>query len=416
VGNTHSKTCIDTHGHAGCGGLVSSASKELVEASNYEVSQAALHRAQWAAEDAAAAKDLAISKAKYNVQHAFDGVLSKGQAGGNSQNGRPDCHGNWFCDGNNALGTTGDVWATGPGKTINQAAPALLVIVVIAGSIAICNIGSEVCAGVVLAVIGAAEENPQVLEGAADKSEALVDQQAGTVFSRFVSTFKSALSGCSFTATTTVATATGSKAIASLKVGDSVEAYDPKTGKTGSHTVTAVMAHTDPVIEHISFGTGSVDTTPNHPFFTLDRGWVDAGSLKIGDKVRTESGGSATVTGFTLDATPSTMWDITVDGAHTFFVGPSAVLVHNFCAKAAGGGGWNPPSGFRTTLPQIKALAESMGQNGKATARWIENVVKPANGLGAADNVVAGPDGELYDPAGNSLFTNISEGAYYNDR
>jgi hypothetical protein len=82
VGNTQSKTCISTHGHAGCGGLVSSASKELVEASNYVVTQAALHRAQWAAEDAAAAKELAISKAKYNIEHVFDGVLVDNKAGG----------------------------------------------------------------------------------------------------------------------------------------------------------------------------------------------------------------------------------------------------------------------------------------------------------------------------------------------
>jgi hypothetical protein len=30
-----------------------------------------------------------------------------------------------------------------------------------------------------------------------------------------------------------------------------------------------------------------------------------------------------------IDATPTTMWDLTVDGAHSFFVGQGAVLVHN---------------------------------------------------------------------------------------
>lgn len=29
------------------------------------------------------------------------------------------------------------------------------------------------------------------------------------------------------------------------------------------------------------------------------------------------------------------MWDLTVDGAHSFFVGPGAVLVHNFCPGSA---------------------------------------------------------------------------------
>jgi hypothetical protein len=144
--------------------------------------------------------------------------------------------------------------------------------------------------------------------------------------------------GESFTPTTTVATTSGAVAIAAIKVGDTVMAYDPKTGVTGPHRVSAVMAHTDPAIEHLSTDTGSVDTTPNHPFFTTDRGWVDAGSLKIGEKVRTESGGSATVTGFTVEATPTTMWDLTVDGAHSFFVGAGAVLVHNCFGELVGNG------------------------------------------------------------------------------
>ena len=44
---------------------------------------------------------------------------------------------------------------------------------------------------------------------------------------------------------------------------------------------------------------------------------------------RTESGTPATVVSFTVEATPSTMWDLTVDGAHSFFGGQGAVLVHN---------------------------------------------------------------------------------------
>jgi tetrahydromethanopterin S-methyltransferase subunit B len=136
--------------------------------------------------------------------------------------------------------------------------------------------------------------------------------------------------GQSFTPDTTVAMADGSKeAISSLKVGDSVLAYDPKTGVTAAHTVTAVMAKTDPVVEHLATDSGSIETTPNHPFFTADRGWIDAGSLESGEHLRTDSGTDAVVLGFSTSASPSTMWDITVDGAHSFFVGTGGVLVHN---------------------------------------------------------------------------------------
>jgi hypothetical protein len=89
------------------------------------------------------------------------------------------------------------------------------------------------------------------------------------------------------------------------------------------------MVHTDPATENLVTDKGSIETTPNHPFFTTDRGWVQAGSLKVGEKVRTESGGSATVVSFTVDQHPASMWDLTVDTAHSFFVGSGAVLVHN---------------------------------------------------------------------------------------
>jgi len=135
--------------------------------------------------------------------------------------------------------------------------------------------------------------------------------------------------GLSFSADTQVKTPGGETAIADLKIGDTVEAYDPKNGETGHHQVTAVMVNADPVIEHLEFDTGSIETTPNHPFFTAGRGWVLAGSLVIGEQVRTDTGHAATVTGFTLEATPSSMWDITVTDAHSFFVGSGAVLVHN---------------------------------------------------------------------------------------
>jgi RHS repeat-associated protein len=147
--------------------------------------------------------------------------------------------------------------------------------------------------------------------------------------------------GLSFSADTTVATAAGTGvAISSLRVGDKVEAYDPKSGVTAAHTVDAVMVHTDPVVEHLATDAGEIETTPNHPFFTTDRGWVEAGSLFVGEQLRTESGKAASVIGFTLDATPTAMWDLTVDGAHSFFVDSAGVLVHNQDC-----GGTNVPNG-----------------------------------------------------------------------
>ena len=171
---------------------------------------------------------------------------------------------------------------------------------------------------------------------------------------------------------TLVATPTGKTAISEIRVGDTVEAYDPRTGVTGPHTVTAVMAHTDPVVEHLVTDTGPIEPTPNHPFFTTDRGWVEAGSLAIGEQVRTESRKPATVVSFPVSATPSTMWDLPVDGAHSFFVGSGAVLVHNFnplCDFVAGKTGAAVPTSRsqlisdlqRAGWPSVPSLGKEAG-------------------------------------------------------
>jgi hypothetical protein len=54
--------------------------------------------------------------------------------------------------------------------------------------------------------------------------------------------------------------------------------------------------------------------------------------LRIGERIRTATGTDAVVASFTIDPHPANMWDITVAGAHSFFVGSGEVLVHN-CAN-----------------------------------------------------------------------------------
>jgi hypothetical protein len=135
--------------------------------------------------------------------------------------------------------------------------------------------------------------------------------------------------GCSFTPETSVSTPSGQRAISTLRVGDKVYAADPATGIKSARTVTAIMVHTDPAIEYLALDTGMVVTTPNHPFYTTDQGWVEAGDLAPGDLIATQSGSPAKVLWLRVDQEPTAMWDLTVDGVHTFFVGPGRALVHN---------------------------------------------------------------------------------------
>ncbi|HEX2912230.1 MAG TPA: RHS repeat-associated core domain-containing protein [Chloroflexia bacterium] len=143
---------------------------------------------------------------------------------------------------------------------------------------------------------------------------------------------------CSFSADTPVALANGDeKPIGDLKVGDEVLAYDQSTGSNGSYPVEAVLVHDDQAIEYITLDSNQgeqLETTPEHPFYTQDRGWVGAGDLHEGEQVRKADGSYGVVKTIRIVKRVQRMYNLTIKHAHTFFVGKLRWLVHNSCGDA----------------------------------------------------------------------------------
>ncbi|MBP5433034.1 polymorphic toxin-type HINT domain-containing protein [Ruminococcus sp.] len=136
-----------------------------------------------------------------------------------------------------------------------------------------------------------------------------------------------------FTGDTLVAVEDGQKRIDEIEVGDKVWAYDIFTGETELKEVLTVYVHDDVTeILHLHTTAGDVDTTTNHPFYVLGRGWVAAGDLKDGDEVFLIDGSTAYITGAELEqlAEPITVYNLEVADFNTYFVGDEAVLVHNY--------------------------------------------------------------------------------------
>src|SRR5262249_31368360 len=98
---------------------------------------------------------------------------------------------------------------------------------------------------------------------------------------------------------------------------------------TGTYPVTAVWVHLDPVLVDLTFDGERIETTPHHPFFTQERGWVDAGALQLGAHIRKADGSMGMLQTKTLVQRPQLMYNLTVAAAHTFFVGDGQWLVHN---------------------------------------------------------------------------------------
>lgn len=136
------------------------------------------------------------------------------------------------------------------------------------------------------------------------------------------------------------------------KVGETIDLQMPEMGVAGPARVVAIepcpefsppKAGSRPVIgkfvttnaKVIDLSIDGLDkpigTTASHPFWSLDRkGWVAAGDLKSGEKLRTQDG-SATVESVIPRAGTETVYNIEVHKNHTFFVSDAKLWVHNAC-------------------------------------------------------------------------------------
>jgi hypothetical protein len=136
--------------------------------------------------------------------------------------------------------------------------------------------------------------------------------------------------GACFSPDTLVTTKYGKKPIRDLKVGDEVLAYDEARGHTGFYPVTAVLRHNSDMIEHLVVEGERITTTPEHPFYSRERGWVAAGDLYEGEAIRKGDGSYGKVESITRIDSRQTVFNLTVATAHTYFVGEGQWLVHNY--------------------------------------------------------------------------------------
>ncbi|MFI5837254.1 LamG-like jellyroll fold domain-containing protein [Micromonospora sp. NPDC051300] len=149
--------------------------------------------------------------------------------------------------------------------------------------------------------------------------------------------------GCnSFTAETRVLMAGGgTKPISEVRVGDRVVATDPTTGRTQVRVVTALIVGTG--VKKLVQVTVDVDgkrgdrtaqltATEGHHFWVASEGrWVEAKDIRPGYVFETGDHRPATAVRLKESSEWQTVYNLTVDGLHTYYVvaGNSSVLVHN---------------------------------------------------------------------------------------
>lgn len=141
--------------------------------------------------------------------------------------------------------------------------------------------------------------------------------------------------GVCFVAGTAVLTAAGQVPIESISEGDLVYASDPETGESGYKRVVQTFVNETDELVHLQYGGTTVTTTPTHPFYQPQKGWIDAIDLRAGDILVKSNGEYVVVEAVEheLLEEPITVYNFEVEGLHTYYVGDTSVLVHNDCTK-----------------------------------------------------------------------------------
>lgn len=154
-----------------------------------------------------------------------------------------------------------------------------------------------------------------------------------------------------FIAGTPVWTRDGMKPIEEIKIGDIVLSRDEAGQQTRFSRVERVYKRQSQVLNlALQDASGNVETlgtTLEHPFHVPGRGFVAAGELEPGMLVSTASqwghpelqtvsrdndtSGFLLVKSLTLEDSPSTVYNFSVEGTHTYFVGKTQAWVHNTC-------------------------------------------------------------------------------------
>ena len=145
-----------------------------------------------------------------------------------------------------------------------------------------------------------------------------------------------------FTGDTLVWTENGTIAISEVAIGDEVYAYDAETGEAILAKVTDISVSETDELVHLTIDGELIRTTASHPFYTASGEWKAAGDLMVGDRVVTMTG-EATVEATEVEklAEAVTVYNLTVEGEHNYYVAENGVLVHNDCdvADSANKGG-----------------------------------------------------------------------------
>jgi hypothetical protein len=146
------------------------------------------------------------------------------------------------------------------------------------------------------------------------------------------------LKGKCFVAGTLVLAVSGLIPIENVRAGDKVYSFNANTQEVSKKTVEETFVRESNELVHITVNGETISSTPDHPFYVPQKGFVKAVNLRAGDILWTVNGEYVVVekVQHEIPESPVKVFNFRVADNHTYFVGNTSVGVHN--AKCGGNG------------------------------------------------------------------------------
>ncbi len=118
---------------------------------------------------------------------------------------------------------------------------------------------------------------------------------------------------------------------------------DPETGDAEYKRVLEAYINESAELVHLIIDDEEIITTPSHPFYVKDRGFVPAGELSEHSVLVDSKGNELHLQNVRWEhlQSPIPVYNFAVEDYHTYFVGDNEVLVHNMCGLETGYGAYN---------------------------------------------------------------------------
>ena len=183
-----------------------------------------------------------------------------------------------------------------------------------------------------------------------------------------------------FSSDTPVMTASGPQPISELRPGDLVLSKDEQTGETALRSVVQVFVTPKRPLMALTIQTDSGQTetlrlTDSHPMYAKGKGFVAARELLSGDELVNSAGARLIVVGSESLSERDTVYNLEVEGFHTYFAGRLEAWAHNMCVPA----GHLAVSDLRPThfptksKKNMQALLDDIKENGiQDSVKYVE--------------------------------------------